>query len=90
LAVDFARGRRRGPTVEVAEPRERFERLGVVVVVVRDLGSDGIVPTGGSERVVIPLVEPVLVNGLCDYAGRALERIGGGIRSLAIGRRFIE
>lgn len=76
--------------MEVTEPRERFERLGVFIIVVRDLGSDGIVPTGGSERVVIPLVEPVLVNGLCDYAGRTLGRIGGGIRSLAIGRRLIE
>lgn len=90
MAVDFAGGRRRGPTVEVAESRKRLERPGFLIVVVRDLGSDGIVPSGGSERVVIPFMKPVLVNGLRDCADRTLGRIGGGVRSLAIGRRFIK
>ena len=90
MAVDFARGRRRGPGGEVAESRERLERPGFVIVVVRDLGGDGIVPTGGSKRVVVPLMEPDLVNGFCDYAGGTLERIGGGMKGLAIGRLFVE
>lgn len=88
LAIDFVRGRGKGPAGDVAESRERMERPGFVIVVVSDLGSDCIVPIWGSKRVVVPLMEPVLVSGFCDYAGGTLERIGGGIRGLATGRLF--
>lgn len=90
LAVDFGRSRRSRPPREVAEPSEGLKRPSLVIVVVRDLGGNSVVLAGGSKGIIIPLMEPVRVCGLYDYAGRALDRIRGDIKSLVIGRGFIK
>jgi len=49
---------------------------------------------GGSKGVVATLMGPVLVNGLCDHAGWALDRIREDVEGLVVGRvvlgRFAE
>ena len=89
MVFDFARSRS-GPPREVAEPSEGLKGPGFVIVVVGDLGGNGVVLTEDSKRVVIPLMEPVLVRGLCHHAGRALDGVRGGIKGLVIGRAFIK
>ena len=88
MVINFGRSRS-GPAREVAEPSEGLKGLSLVIVVVRDLGN-GVVLAGCSKGVVIPLMEPVLVRGLCDHAGRALDGIRGDMKSLVIGRAIIE
>ena len=90
LVIDFGRSRCSGPPREVAEPSEGLKGRSLVIVVVRDLGGNGVVLAGCSKGVVIPLVEPVLVRRLCDHAGRALDGIRGGMKSSVIGRTIIE
>jgi len=86
LAVDSGRGRPSGPTEEVGKPREGVKGPFLIIVVVRDIG---IVLGGGSKWIVVTLVEPVLVGGLCDHACWTLERIRGDVEGLVIGRVFI-
>ena len=90
LAVDFTGRRRRGPLGKVVEPSEGLKGPFLVIVVVRDLGGNTVVLPGRSKGVVIPLVEPVLVNGLCDHTGRSLDRAGGDIKGLVVGRAFVD
>ena len=90
FVVDSARNCRSGPPREVAEPSEGLKGPSLVIVVVRDLGGNGVVLAGGSKGAVIPLMEPVLVSGLCDHAGRKLDGIRGDVKSLVIGRAFVK
>lgn len=89
MIFDFARSRS-GPPREVAEPSEGLKGPSLVIVVVGDLGGNGIVLTESSKGVIIPLMEPVLVRGLCHHAGRALDGIREDIKGLVIGRGFIK
>jgi hypothetical protein len=90
LVVDGARSCRSGPPGNVAKPSEGLKGPGLVIVVVRDLCGNSVVLAWSSKGVLVPLMEPVFVRGLCDYAGRALDGIRGDIKSLVIGRAFVK
>ena len=89
LAIDFT-GSHSGPSGEVAKPSEGLKGPLLVIIVVNDFGSNIVVLAGGSKGVVVPLVEPVLVSGFCHYASGTLDRAGGGIKGLVIGRAFVD
>ena len=76
FAVDFSRCHRSGPLGEVAKPSEGLKGS-FLVVVIGDLGGHDVVLASGSKGIVIPLMGPALVSGLCDYTGGTLDRVGG-------------
>jgi len=84
----FARSRGSGPPGEVAKPSEGLKGVFLVAAFVKDLGGHSVVL--GSERVVIPLVEPVIVRGFSDHTGGKLDGISGDIERLMVGRVIIE
>jgi len=72
------------PPEEVVKPSEGLQGM-FLVVVIEKVGGGCVVLPGGSEGVVILLVEPALVRGFRDRAGGMLHGSNMVVRRAFIG-----